>query len=483
MSTNLFPIYLDTAPDRSPDGCMWIGFNGHKVDTGRFSTPTPRKGPFHGQTRWNLHSTPKARDAEKDKSKPACMARTRECIAARPGHLLFAIDYSGVELRIVTNLSTEPKWLEEFFRCSGCDHRFPKGERPPPFCPNCKSDNIGDLHTLTALAVYGDGIIGTPEFKQRRGEAKGLNFAMCYGGGGMAAQRSVGVTKEEGWRLKRQFDKGYRGLVKWWKSQHATAKRQKYVTTSYGRKYPLPDIDHEMGGFRSKAERNSVNGPVQGTSADIMKLAMALLHREIHKRGWQDAVLMTITIHDEIVFEIREDVAAEAVDVIEDVMINRTVGKLGWPIPLTVDIEFGNDWTVPHNLTEMTHNQGGGGWDARLAGVFPTRYQHYLDAGGDPVGTPAPPAVRASQEAVFAGDPPAPEIDVPVNGGGEHIYRLASSRLTLDVAERLSRVILRCRGRGTDTLRIETESGEDLLGGTIKVSLVEFQIVTRYEGL
>jgi hypothetical protein len=299
----------------------------------------------------------------------------------------------------------------------------------------------------------------------------------------MAAQRSVGVSKEEGWRLKRQFDKGYRGLVKWWKSQHATAKRQKYVTTSYGRKYPLPDIDHELGGFRSKAERNSVNGPVQGTCADIMKLAMALLHREIHKRGWQDIVLMTITIHDELVFEIREDVAAEAVDVIEDVMINRTVGKLGWAIPLTVDIEFGNDWTVPNNLTKMTHNQGGGDWDPRLAGIFPARYQKYLDEGGTPTGAPAPPVPQGTVSVEIADDPPEIAVEIPENGGGEHIYRLAASRLTPEVAERLARVIARCRGRGTDTLRIETESGEDLLGDAVKVSLVEFQIVTRYEGL
>ena len=482
LSTNLFPIYNDTEPDRAPDQCMWIGFNGNKVDTGRFATPSPRKGGFNGQTRWNLHSIP----ATYDKTKPECQRRVRECIAARPGHILFAIDYSGVELRIVTNLSREPKWLDEFFRCSGCDHRFPKGDLPPPFCPKCGSDKIGDLHSLTALSVYGEGIKGTSEFKQRRQEAKGLNFAMCYGGGGSAAQRSVGVSKEEGWRLKKQFDKGYRGLVKWWKGQHAEARRQKYVTTAYGRKYPLPDIDHELGGFRSKAERNSVNGPVQGSSADIMKLAMFLLYREIHKRGWQDDVLMTITIHDELVFEIKEEIADEAVLVIEKLMVDDAVKKLGWPIPLKVDIEFGADWTVPMNLTEMEYNQGGGTWDARLAGVFPTKYQNYLDHGGTPIGeAPQPKAAVKAPKAQKPTQPPAStvEVEVPKNGGGEHVYQVARSVLSPETAQRLAKVIRKCRGRGTDLLRIETEDGEPILDNPLKVSILEFQIIARYEGL
>jgi len=480
LSTNLFPIINDTEPARSPDQCMWIGFNGTKVDTGRFATPTPRqKKGFNGQTRWNLHSIP----ATYDKSKPECVRRVRECIAARPGHILFAIDYSGVELRIVTNLSREPKWLDEFFRCSGCNHRFPKGVLPPPFCPKCGSDKIGDLHSLTALSVYGEGIKGTPEFKQRRQEAKGLNFAMCYGGGGSAAQRSVGVSKEEGWRLKKQFDKGYRGLVKWWKSQHAEARRQKYVTTAYGRKYPLPDIDHEMGGFRSKAERNAVNGPVQGSSADIMKLAMYLLYREIHKRGWQDDVLMTITIHDELVFEIKEHLAGAAIDVIEGLMIKDAATKLGWDIPLKVDIEFGSNWTVPRNLTEMENNQGGGAWDARLAGIFPARYAQYLSHGGTPIGDAPQPQEEPTPTLAPTPTETSIEVQIPRSSGGNHIFQVAKSRLSPDFAERLARVILKCRGRGTDLLRIETEDGEPILENPMKVSILEFQIIARYEGL
>jgi DNA polymerase I-like protein with 3'-5' exonuclease and polymerase domains/intein/homing endonuclease len=288
LSSNLFPIWLDTSPERSPDGRIRVSFNAHKVDTGRFSTPTPRdEDRFTGQVRWNLHSIP----ATYDKKKPECMRRMREIIRVPEGKVLYAIDYSGVELRIVTNLSGEPKWMDEFFRCSECDTKFDRGQGsapPPHFCPKCGSDKIGDLHTLTALAIYGEKAKESPEFKQMRQSSKALNFAMCYGGGGSAAQRAVGVDKEEGWRIKNQFDKSYKGLQRWWGKQHETARKQVYVTTAYGRKYPLPDILHTDGGFRSKAERNAVNGPVQGClhpDTKIMTSEGLVTVRDIYQRG------------------------------------------------------------------------------------------------------------------------------------------------------------------------------------------------------
>jgi DNA polymerase I-like protein with 3'-5' exonuclease and polymerase domains len=484
LGTFLFPVWWDTVPERSPDGCVWANFNGQKVDTGRFSTPTPRdkhKDRFMGQVRWGVHMTP----ATYDKSKPECVRRTREIVTARPGHVLFAIDYSGVELRIVTNLSGEPKWINEFFRCSSCEHTFPRDARPPPFCPECGSDKIGDLHSLTALGVFGDEIKGTGEFKQRRQEAKALNFAMAYGGGGSAAQRAVGVDREEGWRIKNQYDKTYKVLRKWWKKQHLTARSQKYVTTAYGRKYPLPDIDHEMGGFRSKAERNSVNGPVQGTSADIMKLAMAKLYRAFRERGWLDRVLMTITIHDELVFEIAEELAGEAVEVIERIMVDDTITNLQWLVPLKVDVEFGDNWTVPFNLTEMSWNQGGGEWTDRWKRVFPQHYAHYLSCGGQ--GDP-PAEATTTPEAPVNGTPhPAAEAEaprpkpIPEKDGTSYVYRMAS--LNARSAETLARVVIRCEGKGTDTLYVRDNRGNDLLGRPVRVAYEEFRVIADYEGL
>lgn len=262
LSTYLIPIIEDCAPD----GSLRANFNAHKIDTGRFNCKASKDHKHDGGTRFPFHGTP----ATYDPSRPECMGRIRECVISRPGKILAAIDFSGVELRIVTNISREPKWLREFFHCSGCDHMFDAGDGsatplpPPPFCPVCGSDKIGDLHTLTGLSIYGADAINRPEWKMLRGQAKGTNFALCYGGSGNAVITATGCDKQEGWRIKDQFDKTYMRLAAWWKEQHTFARKNKYVATAFGRRYPLPDIDHEQGMFRAKAERNAINGPVQG---------------------------------------------------------------------------------------------------------------------------------------------------------------------------------------------------------------------------
>lgn len=492
LGTNLFNIWKDSSEERSPGANVWANFAGLKLDTGRFSTPTPdTRKEYFGQVNWNVQSTP----ANYDKSKPECVWRMRECIAARPGHLLFAIDFSGVELRIVTNLSGEPKWMKEFFRCSSCEHEFDRNTKPPPFCPKCGSDKIGDLHSLTALSIYGEGIKGTKEFKLRRQTGKIVNFLLCYGGGGGAVMRSTGCDKEEGWRIKNKFDKSYRGLIKWWKKQHTEARKQLYVTTVYGRKYPLPDIISPEGGWRSKAERNAVNSPVQGTSADIMKLAMGLLYKEFKKQGWENKVLMNITIHDELVFEIPHALCEEAVELIEDIMCVRTVKNLGWGVPLKVDVEFGRNWSVPYNLTEMTWNQGGGDWTEEFIKIFPNMYKNYLKCGGKPVGEvppelekeKAPLIERVSPERLDTKDLCAkdsiekPSITLSENGRYEYVVSPAS--MTPEGAKRLSRVITKCLGKGLDEMVIVDKNGNDLIGRPIKVAAEEFKVIAKYEGI
>jgi len=559
LGTTLLNIYKDSSPERAPDGCVWANFNGLKTDTGRFSTPTPRdKKNFHGQVNWNVQST----TATYDKSLPACSYRQREVVAAKPSYIFFAIDYSGVELRIVTNLSGEPKWVAEFFRCAPCGLEFDRGTEPPPFCPECGSNKIGDLHTLTAIGIYGSSD------KLKRQTGKIVNFLLCYGGSGIAVQRSTGCNEEEGWRIKNQFDKTYRGLQAWWRAQERLAKKQKYVTTAFGRKYPVPDIDHEYNKFRSKAKRNAVNGPVQGTSADIMKLAMGLLYREFKRRGWinrgpglEDLVRMVLTIHDELGFEIHESIVDEAIQVICDIMCRKTVGQLGWLIPLKVDVEFGANWTVPNNLTEMSYNKGGGDWTPYLAKVFPTYYANYLEHGGTPVaekeepppsddnggGAPSegppgpdhpdacttcsghgytpfedscskcegsgfradgnsnppdgssggsseipspvpPPSSTVGQDGLGSVASPRGHSREPgkvsrVGDGREFVYKIQSHLLTPDNAEKLARVVQRCQGRGTDSVRIQSTGGTDLLGHPVRVALDEFKIIAQYEGL
>ncbi|MDB4278256.1 DNA polymerase [Deltaproteobacteria bacterium] len=517
LSSNLLPLHDALDRKKTWDDTIRISFNAHKVDTGRFSTPANKKPEWTGQVKWNFHSIP----ATYDPNKPECMRRIRECIIARPGRTLFAIDYSGVELRIVTNIAREQKWLEEFFHCAMCDHRFDKKDaegrvlRPPPFCPKCGSDKIGDLHTLTGISLYGADALNDDDWKQKRQNAKGSNFALCYGGGGNAVTRSTGVNKQEGWRIKNLFDKTYGGLRAWWRKQHAFARQHGYVLTAFGRRYPQPDINHENGFFRSKSERNSVNGPVQGGSADIMKFAMALIYRACKERGWLEKVWMTGTIHDELLFEISDDIVEEAIEVITDIMVNQTTKNLRWPIPLTVDIEMGLNWTVPRNLTEMTWNKAKPtkSWDARWIRLFPKRYAHYLSVGGKPVdGVEAPviapepvapveeealdeppsAVVEAAQQArAAAQEEPAP-VEQPrelpptatLSRGAPYVHRISSLQMQVGLIERLAMVVHKSIGRGTHPLRIEVmETGEVVWDSEVLIDPTTFSVLAREHGV
>lgn len=485
ISTNLQPIYEASDRARSLDGRIKINFEAFKVDTARFSTPQEREGrsELTGKANWNLHSIPSGRG----KDIPDCLKRIRECIRAEPGRKLYAIDYSGQELRVVTNLSREPMWEAEFFRCAGCGHEFDRGatvppppDPPPPFCPKCGSDSIGDLHTLTAIAIYGPDVKDDPEFKTKRNNSKGVNFGLCYGGGGMAVVRAANVSKDEGWRIKNKFDKTYKGLAGWWSRQHEFARRTGHVLTAFNRRYPVPDIDSADGGFRSKAERNSVNGPIQGTGADLMKYAMGLIYRECKKRNWLDKCRAIITIHDELVFEIDDDIAAEAVPVMVDIMLKRTTSKLPWRVPLTVDIECGFDWTVPWNITKIMY--GKKPLPPELVGVFVPHAQAAKPSA--PAAAPAeapleaveaPKGVEMAKVVVDApATPEAPQTapatpqapPLPTLAQGEvFTYTIQTNRLTMRMLNRIAKVIHLARGRGTHPFRIVTETGESLWDG------------------
>jgi len=365
LGSYLFPMLEDVDPN---DFTMRINFNSLKTDTGRFSTPATekeltsqkKKHRIPGWPEINLQSMPSTYNPKR----PVCMNRLRECVAARPGYKLVAIDFAGEELRLVTNLSREPKWLEEFFRCSTCGRTFPRGDgrvtpmAPPARCPNCGGDKIGDLHTLTALSIYGEDATRKSDWKHLRGNAKGVNFALCYGGGGGAVVRACNVDKNEGWRIKNQFDGTYTGLKHWWAGQHKFANDHGFVRTAFGRIYPVPDIWSADGGFRSKAERNSVNGPIQGSGADIIKIAMALVYKHCKKRGWLTTCRLIGSMHDELVFEIHDDIIEQAINEIVLIMTsNKFVSTKRWPVPLTVDVEIGPNWTVSWDLNEMRNKE------------------------------------------------------------------------------------------------------------------------------
>jgi len=358
LSSYLFPMVEDAAPD----GTVRANFNGLKVDTGRFSCSASKRPKVDGGCRVPFQGVPN----KYDPTRPECMNRLRECIIAKKDRVMVAIDYAGVELRIVTNMSGEPNWLKEYFRCFTCGHKYDSGDgtqtpqAPPPFCIKCGSDKIGDLHSITAMSLFPNVEVGSKEWKKCRQMGKQVNFLLLYGGTWRALVNALNVSEKEARRIKNVFDSTYTTLRSWWKRQHNMGKQYGYVLTGFRRHYPVPDMQLERTrdnmGFISKAEKNAVNGPVQGTSADITKLAMGLIYKEHKKRGWQGKFEMVITMHDELVFEVHPSIMVDFLDAVPKIMASsKQILKLKWRVPLTVDVEVGKSWSAPHNLTEIIY--------------------------------------------------------------------------------------------------------------------------------
>lgn len=283
----------------------------------------------------------------------------RPAIRAREGFVISAIDQSGVELRLAANLSGEPRWVNEFFRCSSCNHEFNEERHstpvkaPPALCPQCGSDKIGDLHTLTTQIVYGDSVLQKPDFKLYRQNAKGANFSVLYGGGGSAVARATGVSREEGSEIKDKMLDGLPKLRDWIKGIHLECKRNKQVSTAVGRRLRLPDIDNHESWAQAKAERNAVNGIIQGSATgDLTKFAMWRVHDWLKANNMLDDCRLMICIHDELVFEIRKDKLDTLVPVIVEQMTE--LGRmLKWPVPLRCDVELGPTFDVIYNWAEF----------------------------------------------------------------------------------------------------------------------------------
>ena len=406
LSTNLLPLLRDS----DQYDCFKSHFKNIGADTGRFRCSGGAVDK-DGASSFPTHSTP---GYCVDKEAPQCVQRQRECFSARgPDRFIVAVDYSGVELRIITNHSRERKWLREFFRCSQCEMTFPTavGENgfvtpPPPYCPGCGSDRIGDLHTLTGISVYGEDAPSRPDWKALRGNAKGVNFTLCFGGSGKALVNVIKCEETEGYRIKDVYDASYRDLAAWWLSQKQFGKRHGFVYTAFGRRRILHNIrkdpkDKGLRGLIAADERVAINQPVQGTSADITKISMGLVYRALKKRGWEeDKVLMVITMHDELVFDIAGDVLEEAIELITEIMArNKAVKALEWPVPLTFDVEFGRSWAVPYDLKKV--RAGKQTLPPEVAQYFPKLMAKLGDVAAAPVEPEAKPGPKVAEGVEF----------------------------------------------------------------------------------
>ena len=325
----LLGTYLESmASNLDKNDEMRFQFKQTGAATGRFSAPAG--DPDHGYSGIPIHGIPATSDL-------------RTCFITRDGFTSVKCDYAGQELRIVTNLSNEPVWVKEFV------------------------EGDGDLHTITAMAFYNKAKAEVTKDERKGGKI--ANFALIYGGGPQAIMRATGCDKVEGARRKQAFDKSVPVFAGWVKHQHTRVKKDLGVWTAFARWIAIPDANVQPGStdsnghrvdemlakkIRASCERQATNYPIQGSGADIMKIAMVLVHKEFHKRGWlkqdgDDSCRMLLTVHDEIVFEIRHDRVIEAVPIIVEQMeaptkMARPPYSPHWQVPLITEPLVGPTW-------------------------------------------------------------------------------------------------------------------------------------------
>ncbi len=241
--------------------------------------------------------------------------RIREAFVAPPGWKLLAADYSQIELRVLAHLSKDPILVDA----------FTKGE---------------DVHTRTAVEIF--KVPASEITRDQRTRAKTVNFAVIYGQGDSALARQLGISRDEASRFIDAYFRTFKGLTQYLDKIVEQARAGEGVRTILGRRRFLPTISSENKGLRAQAERMAKNTPIQGTSADIMKVAMIRIHKAIAERKL--ATRMILTVHDELVFEAPEHELDELEPLVKTTM--ETVVPLD--VPLVVDCGRGRTWGEAH---------------------------------------------------------------------------------------------------------------------------------------
>jgi DNA polymerase-1 len=291
--TKLKSTYVDALPAlmRSGTGRVHTTFGQTGTATGRLSSANP-----------NLQNIPIRTELGRE---------IRAAFIAEPGHVLLAADYSQVELRLLAHYSRD-KLLVEAFR---------RGD---------------DIHTLTASQVFGVPPLAVT-LDQRRA-AKIVNFGIVYGLSAFGLSQNLGIEPGEARKFIDAYFEKYAGVRAFIDVTLEQTRRDGKVTTLFGRIRPIPDINSKNSTQRGFAERTAVNTPLQGTAADLIKLAMIRIDEEIRKRDMKSR--MTLQVHDELVFEVPET----EVDVMKALVREHMENAHALEVPLLVEIGVGPNW-------------------------------------------------------------------------------------------------------------------------------------------
>ncbi len=293
--TKLLSTYVDLLPSFvKEDGKIHAHFVQTGAGTGRFSCEDP-----------NLQNLPVKSELGK---------RIRDAFVASPSHTLLSCDYAQIDLRAAAILSKDPHLVEI----------FEKGI---------------DVHTGTAARVF--GVEESEVTSDMRRKAKAINFGILYGMGVTALKEGMGVERKEAQEFYDQYKATFVRLMEYLEEVKAYAWKHGHTVTLLGREREVPLLKSPLPFLRAQGERIAINAPIQGTSADILKLSMLDADEYIQKNKLEDKVFLLLQIHDELVFEIEgsvaEKVGNDLVKVLENVLKKRNFSEL----PLVVSKSLG----------------------------------------------------------------------------------------------------------------------------------------------
>ena len=285
--------YVDALPllVRAGTGRVHTTFNQTGAATGRLSSINP-----------NLQNIPVRTELGRE---------IRAAFVPRPGWKLVVADYSQIELRLLAHMSLDPVLVEAF-------------------------QNGEDIHTRTAAEVFGAApLFVTPEMRRA---AKAVNFGIVYGQTSFGLAAALGIPRNEADKYIKSYFARYAGVKTFIETTIARVRETGYAETLYGRRRPIPDITSTNPNVRGFAERTAVNTPLQGTAADLIKVAMIQIHDELRAGGME--AKMILQVHDELVFEAPVGEVATLRAMVKRVM----EGVKELAVPLVVDVGEGDNW-------------------------------------------------------------------------------------------------------------------------------------------
>ena len=236
-------------------------------------------------------------------------------VPSRPGGVIVSADYSQIELRIMAHLSCDAHLI----------NAFREGQ---------------DVHAMTAAKIFGIPLEEVTADQRRI--AKTANFGIMYGISSFGLSQRLHISRAEAKKIIEDYFANFPAISSFIEDTLTSARETGYVETIFGRRRYLPDINSKNGTVRSLAERTAINAPIQGTSADIIKLAMINVERRMEKEGLQSR--MILQIHDELVF----DAVADEIEVLEKIVREEMENVTALSVPLTVECNHGNNWLEAH---------------------------------------------------------------------------------------------------------------------------------------